>query len=45
MAKMTKTQLSNMGTKIMGEAKRIRKAHPGKKWTSCVSEAGKKFRK
>ena len=32
------------GRKIMAAAKLIRKAHPGKKWTACVAEAGKKAR-
>jgi hypothetical protein len=45
MAKMTKAQLSAMGKKITSEAKRIRKASPGKKWTTCMKEAGKKFKK
>lgn len=44
MPKMTKAKLASMGSKIMAEAKRIRRAHPGKKWTTCVSEAGRKFR-
>jgi len=45
MAKMTKTQLSAMGKKITSEAKRIRKASPNKKWTTCMKEAGKKFKR
>lgn len=45
MAKMTKAALSAQGKKIMGEAKKIRKASPKKKWTTCVKEAGRKFRK
>jgi len=44
MAKMTKTQLSAMGKAITGEAKRIRKSSPNKKWTTCMKEAGKKFK-
>ena len=42
---MTKAQLSAQGKRLMAEAKRIRKAAPGKKWTTCVKEAGKKFKK
>lgn len=38
-------KIGAMGTKIMAEAKRIRKAHPGKKWTSCVREGAKKLKK
>jgi len=45
MAKMTKTALRAQGKRLMNEAKRIRKASPAKKWTTCVKEAGKKFRK
>ena len=45
MAKMTKAQLSAMGKKITTEAKRIRKASPKKKWTTCMKEAGKKLKK
>ncbi len=41
---MSKAKLSSMGKSIMAEAKRIRKANPRKKWTTCVKEAGKKFR-
>lgn len=41
-----KTGKSNAGTaklkKIVAEAKRIYKANPRKKWTSCVKEASKK---
>ena len=42
---MTKQKLSAMGTRIMTEAKKIRKANPNKKWTTCVKEAGKKMKK
>ena len=45
MAKLTKTQLAATGRRIMAEAKKIRKAHPTKKWTTCVKEAGKKMKK
>jgi hypothetical protein len=34
-----------MGKKIMAEAKRIRKASPNKKWTTCVKEGAKKLKK
>jgi hypothetical protein len=44
MAKKTKAQMKAMGTSIMAEAKRIRKASPSKKWQTCVSEAGKHYR-
>lgn len=42
---MSKQKLSAMGTKIMSDAKKIRKANPNKKWTTCVKEAGKKMKK
>lgn len=42
MAKMTKAQLSARGKKIMADAKKIRRSHPGMKWTSCVAKAAKK---
>ena len=42
---MTKKQLSAQGKRITNEAKRIRKASPGKKWTTYMKEAGKKFKK
>lgn len=45
MAKMTKKELSAMGSRIMTKAKAIRKAHPGKKWQTCVKEAGKACKK
>ena len=41
MAKLTKTQLAAYGKKIMAEAKKIRKANPRKKWTTCVKEGAK----
>ncbi|OQC45632.1 MAG: hypothetical protein BWX59_01077 [Bacteroidetes bacterium ADurb.Bin028] len=34
-----------MGKSIMTKAKQIRKANPNKKWTTCVKEAGKAFKK
>jgi hypothetical protein len=45
MAKMTKKALGDMGKKIMTKAKAIRKSSPGKKWTTCVKEAGKSLKK
>lgn len=42
---MTKAQLGAQGKKIMNKAKLIRKASPKKKWTTCVKEAGKSFKK
>lgn len=45
MAKLSKKALGTMGSKIMSEAKKIRKASPLKKWTNCVKEAGKKLKK
>ena len=39
------SKLRAMGTSIMAEAKRIRKASPRKKWTTCVSEAAKKLKR
>ncbi len=41
---MTKKQLSAQGKAIMQIAKKIRKANPRKKWTTCVKEAGKKYK-
>lgn len=43
--RMTKSKLSNQGSEIMRIAKRIRKANPRKKWTTCVKEAGKEWKK
>jgi len=45
MAKMTKKQLGAMGKAITNKAKQIRKSSPGKKWTTCMKEAGKAFKK
>ena len=45
MSKMSKKELSAMGSKIMAKAKAIRKEHPNKKWQSCVKEAGKACKK
>lgn len=43
--RMTKSKLSSQGSEIMRIAKRIRKANPRKKWTTCVKEAGKEFKR
>lgn len=43
--RMTKTRLASQGSEIMRIAKRIRRENPRKKWTTCVSEAGKEYRK
>ena len=45
MAKMTKTKLRKTGTEIMALAKRIQKKHPRKKWTECVKQAGKEWKR
>jgi iron uptake system EfeUOB component EfeO/EfeM len=37
--------MSSILKKITAEAKRIRKAHPGKAWKNAVKEAGAKYRK
>lgn len=43
--KARKTGKANAGTaklkKIVAKAKTIYKAHPSKKWTSCIKEAAK----
>ena len=39
------SKIGATGRKIMTEAKKIRKASPGKKWTTCVSQAAKKIKK
>ena len=44
MAKLTKAKLGAMGSKIMDEAKKIRKANPNMKWTDCVKKAGKQMK-
>jgi len=41
---MSKAQLGKKGSAIMSEAQKIRKASPGKKWRTCVAEAGKKMK-
>lgn len=43
--KMTNAKLGAMGKKITSEAKRIRSKSPGKKWITCMKEAGKKMKK
>ncbi len=43
--RMSKSKLASQGSEIMRIAKRIRKANPRKKWTTCVSEAGKEYRR
>lgn len=44
MAKLSKAKLGAMGSKIMAEAKKIRKANPKLKWTDCVKKAGKSMK-
>ena len=34
-----------MGSEIMKIAKRIQRNKPNKKWTQCVKEAGKEWKK
>ena len=43
--KVVKSKLGQQGTEIMKIAKRIRKDNPRKKWTTCVKEAGKEFKR
>jgi hypothetical protein len=43
--KMTKSKLSSQGSEIMRIAKRIRKVSPRKKWTTCVKEVGKEYKR
>ncbi|MBU0489987.1 MAG: hypothetical protein KKA07_06650 [Bacteroidetes bacterium] len=45
MAKQTNRKLSKTGSEIMSLAKKIRKANPRKKWTDCVKQAGKDWKK
>ena len=42
---MTKSKLGKQGSEIMRIAKRIRNTNPRKKWTTCVKEAGKEFKR
>lgn len=37
-------KLASMGKAIIARAKAIRKAHPTKKWTACMKEAGSELR-
>ncbi len=41
----SKARLASQGSEIMDIAKRIRKKNPGKKWTTCVKEAGKEYKR
>lgn len=34
-----------MGKKMVGLAREYRKAHPSAKWSTCMKEAGKEYRK
>lgn len=45
MAKLTKKQFGAMGKGITTKAKEIRAKSPTKKWTSCIKEASKSFKK
>lgn len=45
MARLSKKALGAMGTAITSEAKRIRKASPKKKWTTCMKEAGAAYKR
>ena len=38
-------KIGSMGSKIMKKAKEIRRKHPSKKWTTCVKESAKTFKK
>jgi hypothetical protein len=40
-----KKSIGSMGSSIMTIAKRIQKSFPRKKWTQCVKEAGKEYKK
>ncbi len=40
-----KKKVGTVGSEIMKIAKQIRKNHPNKKWTQCVKEAGKEWKK
>ena len=41
----TKKKVGSMGSEIMKIAKQIRRKSPSKKWTQCVKEAGKEWKK
>ena len=45
MSKLTKSELSSAGSKIMALAKKYRESHPDAKWTYCVAMAGKMYKK
>lgn len=40
-----KKKIGTIGSEIMKIAKRIQKASPRKKWTQCVKEAGKEWKR
>ena len=40
-----KKSIGQQGKRIMQLAKQIRKKHPNKKWTECVSMAAKELKK
>ena len=40
-----KKKIGSMGKEIMTIAKRIQKASPRRKWTQCVKEAGKEWKR
>jgi hypothetical protein len=41
----SKKNIGTQGSEIMKIAKRIRRDNPRKKWTTCVKEAGKEWKK
>jgi hypothetical protein len=41
----SKKDIGAQGSEIMKIAKRIRRDNPRKKWTTCVKEAGKEWKK
>jgi hypothetical protein len=41
----SKNKIGAQGSEIMKIAKRIRRDNPRKKWTTCVKEAGKEWKK
>jgi len=45
MAKLTKKKMSEMGSEMVKIAKRIRKAKPNTKWTDCMKQAGKEYKR
>lgn len=38
MAKLSKSKLASNGSKIMAEAKKVKKTHPSMKWQNCVKK-------